>query len=107
MHCLLVLPLFIGVLCLFLARTLYLDRITLSWFIAFYVVGRDFTISDGVSAVNLTSHNKINSAEIIDYNPFIRNNNSLNPFIITDNDQLSFNYYITFFKYFIRRLCER
>ena len=99
---------FVGSLCLFLARTLYLGRITPSWFIPFYVVGHDFTITDGVSAVNLTSHNKINSAEIIGYNPFIRNNNSLNPFIITNNDQLSFNYYISFFMYFVRRLiCER
>ena len=46
---------------LIIPRTLYLDRITLSWFIAFYVVGRDFTIIDGVSAVNLTSQNIINS----------------------------------------------
>ena len=49
---------------------------------AFYVVGRYIAITDGVSAANLTSYNRINSAEIIDCNPFIRNNNSLNPFII-------------------------
>ena len=32
--------------------------------------------------VNLTSHNRINSEKIIACNPFIRNNNSLNTFII-------------------------
>ena len=85
--------------CLFLARTLYLERITISWC---YVVGRDFTINDVVSAFNLTSHNKYNSVEIIGYNPLIRNNNSLNPFIITNNNQLSFNYYISFFHVFYK-----
>ena len=68
-----------GVIAVFLIipRTLYLDRITISWLISVNVVDSDFTITDGVSAVNLTSQNRINSAEIIAYNPFIRNNNSL------------------------------
>ena len=79
-----------------ISRTLYLDRITLSWFIAFYIVGRDFAITGSVSAIKLTSHNRFNSADIITYNRFSRNNNSLNPFIITNNDQLSFNYNIYF-----------
>ena len=62
-------------------RTLYLDRITLSWFITFYVVGCDFALSESVTAVNLTSHNRIYIAEIIGYNSFRRNNNTLNAFI--------------------------
>ena len=51
------------------------------WFIPFYVVDCDFAITDSVSAVNLISHNRITSAVINGYNPFIRSNNSLNPFI--------------------------
>ena len=67
----------------------------------FSVVGRDFAITDHVSAVNLTGHNRIKSAEIIGYNDlFIRNDNSSNSFIITNNDQLSFNYHFYFFHRF-------
>ena len=54
-------------------------------------------ITDGVSAVNLTSHNRINSAEIIGYNPFRRNNNSFKPFIITYNGHV-FIYFHRFYK---------
>ena len=70
---------------------------TLRVYHVFNVVGRDFVITDGVSVVNLTSHNIINSAEIIGYNPSIRNNNSLNLFILTNYDQLSFNCRFLFF----------
>ena len=85
------------------SRTLLLDRITLLWFITIYVVGRDFAITDSVSAVNSTTHNRNNSAEIICYNPFIRNNNSLNPFIITNNDLsiIVFIFYINFIRLLI------
>ena len=55
---------------------------TLSWFIMFYVVGSALAITDGVSMFNLTNHNRSNRAEIISHDPFRRNNNTLNPFII-------------------------
>ena len=61
-------------------------------------------ITEAVSAVNLTSLKRINSVEIIDNNPFIRNNNSLNPFIFTNDDQLSFNHRFNFFINFIMGL---
>ena len=48
----------------------------------------------------MTSHNRINSAEIIGYNPYFENNKSLNIFIITNNDQLSFNYLFYFYHKF-------
>ena len=66
----------------------------------FSVVGSDFAITDRNSAVNMTSHNRIKSTEIIGYNLFIRNDNSSNPFIITNNDQLSFNYHFYIFHRF-------
>ena len=85
------------VIFLIIPRTLYLDRITLSWFIAFYGVGRDNWRS---FSGKLTSQNRINGAGYYRYNPFIRNNNLLNPFIIANNDQLSFNHRIYFFHKF-------
>ena len=59
---------------------IYLDRRTLWWFITFYV-SRLLTI--------------------IGYNPFRRNNSSLNPFIIINNDHLSSNYHIYLFSYIL------
>ena len=61
-------------------------------------------IIDSVSAVNLTSHIKIYSVEIMGYKPFSRNNNILDPSIMTSNNQLSFNYRIYFFINFIVKL---
>ena len=73
---------------------------TLVVYHVFNVVDRDFMITDVVVVVNLTSHNIINSAEIIGYNPFIRNDNSLNLFILTNYDQLSFNCRFFFHKFY-------
>ena len=61
-------------------------------------------ITDSVSAVNLTSHIKIYSVEIMGYKLFSRNNNILDPSIMTNNNQISFNYRIDFFINFIVKL---